>query len=84
MLNKKIIVFGYSEDQEVFQENFELAFIYKGPYYYGYFRLIGISSNVTGVWFSEKYCSIYKSITDVNYEDADILIAFGDAKTNIL
>ena len=83
MIDKKIIILGYSEDAKNFQENFELSFIFKGLYHCGDFRLIGINGNVIGVWFAETHCSLYKPVTDVNYENADILIAFGRAKTNI-
>ena len=98
-MNKKIIILGFSEKQENFQRNFEIIFS-SAPYYKNLdektlatadyftkensFITLKVNSGLVDIWFAGVYAFKHKPWQDRFYQDADVLIAFGYPKNNVV
>ena len=98
-MNKKIIILGFSEKQENFQRNFEIIFS-SAPYYKNLdektlasadyftkennFITLKVNSGLVDIWFAGVFPFLYKPWQDCFYQDADVLIAFGYPRNNVV
>jgi hypothetical protein len=98
-MNKKIIILGFSNRQENFQRNFEIIFA-NAPYYKNLdaktlasadyftkdnnFITLKVNSGLVDIWFAGVFTLMYKPWQDSFYQDADVLIAFGYPRNNVV